>query len=329
MSEPLKKAQAKPAQEPLSWLGRLILAPEHGAELEQASAVNEYGLKMPRKEAESAAYADYEKRQRAEAAAHHLAGMKAAHAAGDLEAAQKHGLLYSMHVKALGEEPAGPAPSSVAALLQGAKVYRFRPHKGDHFAVQAHRQAQQGQPVDSAQPQKPVEPVAKRELLYKLWRTLAKAERGGEVHPGRVYAALYRLEGSKLAAQTGEEDLDPFTAEDADVLKAAGLMKGAVVGSIPGVTVKQPAAPQGYDDLNAARAVKWARQSGEATHCLSCKQPAAVTLRGVCRNCVQQKAELAMGAAPTRSPKPRPCRCTAYHHPHRTGGGKCAAPKGR
>lgn len=46
-----------------------------------------------------------------------------------------------------------------------------------------------------------------------------------ELHPGQVYAAMYRFHGSKLAEQIGEEDLDPFTDEDRAILESIGVLK--------------------------------------------------------------------------------------------------------
>lgn len=41
-------------------------------------------------------------------------------------------------------------------------------------------------------------------------------------HPGRVYAAMYRYEGSLLWDTMEGDDPDPFTAEDRAVLEQVG-----------------------------------------------------------------------------------------------------------
>ena len=131
---------AKPLAAAHNWMDNQsypLVKPQHAEELEQAAAINEFGDKKPRAEAEAAAYDAYKKRQHTEAAAHHLAGMKAAHGAGDMEAARKHSLMYDLHSKAIGHEPIGPAHPDVIAHLNGkpSKVYRFKPHHGDQLSL--------------------------------------------------------------------------------------------------------------------------------------------------------------------------------------------------
>jgi hypothetical protein len=123
-----------------TWLNNAaypLVKPEHAQELEQNAAVNEFGKKMPRAQAEADAYKGYKERQHVEAAAHHLAGMQAARGAGDMEAARKHGLMYNLHSKAIGHEPVGPAhPDVVAHMNAGpSKVYKFKAHHGDQLAL--------------------------------------------------------------------------------------------------------------------------------------------------------------------------------------------------
>ena len=114
------------------WQSKRVLHPDHVSGLDLSAAKYEFGNKMPRDQAEGRAYEDYVKEQRLDAAAHHLAGAKAARAAGDMQAAQKHGALYHAHLEALGMQPVGPVPPEVTqrlAALQG--VYKFRAHTGD------------------------------------------------------------------------------------------------------------------------------------------------------------------------------------------------------
>ena len=120
------------------WQGRPIADAEDVHALEQRSAIHEFNDKMPRAEAEDHAYSDYVKDRRLDAAAHHLAGMKAAHGVGDMDEARKHGVMYELHVKALGLNPHGPVPHEVSARLSSMEqggIYRFKPHKGDIYAL--------------------------------------------------------------------------------------------------------------------------------------------------------------------------------------------------
>jgi hypothetical protein len=122
------------------WLGRYpMVDADHINDLETRAAVNEFGGKMPRHAAEQKAHEDYRKDQLHEAAAHHLVGMKAAHAAGDHDSAQKHGAMYVLALKALGLDNTVDPPPEVANKAKNtpAEVYRFKPHKGDSFALPA------------------------------------------------------------------------------------------------------------------------------------------------------------------------------------------------
>jgi hypothetical protein len=125
-----------------SFMGHPLLDQEHAHELHLASALNEFQGGIPRADAEKRALEDYRHEHHARAAAHHFGGVKAAHAVGDTEAAQKHHALYSLHVKALGEDPMGPVPEVVRKFHSGAgqdskqkRVYNFRGHDADEFLV--------------------------------------------------------------------------------------------------------------------------------------------------------------------------------------------------
>ena len=118
------------------WQGKDIAHPSHGAALDRDAAINEFGHKMPRQQAEAHAYDKYVQGQHAEAGAHHLTGMKAAQAAGDMAAAQKHNTMYQMHSKALGHSGVGaPHPAIAAAAAKTPGTQKFKPHAGDMFAV--------------------------------------------------------------------------------------------------------------------------------------------------------------------------------------------------
>ncbi len=131
------KARAKDAAQP-KWMGRPISKDEDVHDLETRAAIHEFGDKLPRQEAEEKAYGNYLRDRRLEGAAHHLAGMKAAQGAGQMDEARRHGDFYSLHLKALGLNPVGPVPPEVQAKLSqpnAEKLYRFRGHNADQFAV--------------------------------------------------------------------------------------------------------------------------------------------------------------------------------------------------
>lgn len=120
------------------WLDRYpVLDPEHMPGLDQLAAVHEFQNKMPRHQAEAAAYDQYKKEQTEDAAAHHYAGMLAAHGAGDMDAARKHGVMYALAAKAMGADPVGEPPPEVLTKVKNTppEVYRFKAHKGDAFTL--------------------------------------------------------------------------------------------------------------------------------------------------------------------------------------------------
>jgi hypothetical protein len=120
------------------WAGRTILDESHATDLDSQAAVHEIDDKLPRHRAEEEAYRKYKKENHAKAAAHHLMGMKAAQGAGSMDEARKHGIMYSMHVKELGEDEYGPVPSSVKQHVDSPDrehVYGFKAHKGDAFLL--------------------------------------------------------------------------------------------------------------------------------------------------------------------------------------------------
>lgn len=122
----------KEVKTPAMWAGRRILHPDHAVSLDMAAAKHEFGAGVTREQAEAKAYDDYVRGQRLDAAAHHLAGMKAARAAGDASSAQKHGAMYDAHLKAVGLEPIGPVPPEVQSRLGTLSgQYRFKAHSGD------------------------------------------------------------------------------------------------------------------------------------------------------------------------------------------------------
>jgi hypothetical protein len=117
----------------LHWLGRPIAKPEDAHGLETKAAIHEFNHKLPRHQAEQKAYDEYVHENHVGAAAHHLSGMKAAQASGHMEEARKHGVLYEMHINALGHAAHQPVPLEVQAKAAegGEPVYKFKPHSGD------------------------------------------------------------------------------------------------------------------------------------------------------------------------------------------------------
>ncbi len=331
--EPVKPSDAG-VQAP-NWMGRPVLHPDHSEELETHAAVNEFGMKMPRAHAEQAAYDDYVTRQREQAAAHHLAGVKAAHGAGDMEAARKHGMMYAVHAKALGHEPVGPVPASIAAH-GSQKVYKFKPHKGDLFALD--QKAPEGV-VSSAQPP-PQLGKSERDALYTIWLGAQAVLAKGDVvkFPGN----------SKPPEDKGKE-------ADVESMKRWALDRGRVPGKDKGGPKK--AETKAYDDGTTDKKPEEWHRKDQATAKLhvnrtneqfnrnggytdaetkhlgpegqkrvkerneSVRREQRAYVRTI-KSGDWAKAELA-----ARKKSVVPCRCTAYSHPHRTGGGKCGAGK--
>jgi hypothetical protein len=120
------------------WLDQYpIVDADHIHHLETLAAIKEFHDKVPRHEAEAAAHGEYKKDQQAEAAAFHLTGMKAAHAAGDMDSAKKHGVMYSLSMRALGHDPVGEPPHEVANKMahETPKIYHFKAHAADAFSM--------------------------------------------------------------------------------------------------------------------------------------------------------------------------------------------------
>lgn len=146
-----------------TWFGRPIAHEDHKRDLNAYSAIYEYMHSMPQEEAEARAYSEYKSKQHAQAAAHHLSGMKAAQGAGDMEQARKHGAMYALHVKQLGLDPYGPVPPEIQTHVadpKREKVYKFKAHRGDSFLLQPDAALQ----PQSAGAQAPDTEVKKSEL---------------------------------------------------------------------------------------------------------------------------------------------------------------------
>lgn len=121
----------------LNWNGHPILSDEDEHKLELDSAKYQFEHGMDREDAEREALRNYRKTTHAKAAAHHLAGFKASQASGNGEAAQKHHAMYSLHVRALGENPMGPIPNLVQVYFKNndKPTYNFKGHGADSFLV--------------------------------------------------------------------------------------------------------------------------------------------------------------------------------------------------
>lgn len=120
------------------WLNKYqLMNPKDSAELEKNSAIYQFHKGLARELAEAKAYEDYKKEKQMEAAAYHLAGMKMAQGAGDMEACKKHGMLYDMHMKSMGLDPYNTLSKDFIELVNKVKPtkYKFSSHKADIFAI--------------------------------------------------------------------------------------------------------------------------------------------------------------------------------------------------
>lgn len=130
---------------PKKWQDRVILADEHGPELEQQSAELEFKDRMSRPAAEAQAYREYRKKHHTASAAHHLRGMRAAQGSGDMDEARKHAAMYELHMGKLGEDPwREPSKELKAAMGSDDKdaAHKFKAHPGDQFVVEEHKAKQ-------------------------------------------------------------------------------------------------------------------------------------------------------------------------------------------
>jgi hypothetical protein len=122
------------------WHGRTILSQDHIPDLEHAAALNEFEHGFPREDAEEQAYKSYKDDHHKKGAAHHLRGLRAAQASGDIDEAHKHGVAYSLHMGELGHDAMDAVPDDIKALSEGEGLkpqYKFKSHNADHFLIQA------------------------------------------------------------------------------------------------------------------------------------------------------------------------------------------------
>jgi hypothetical protein len=117
-----------------TWMGSYpILHEDHAPELDAAAAVHEFRGGMSRQDAEARAHEDYTKGKALEAAAHHLLGIRAAHAAGADEAATLHGQAYAAAMQHAGHDPLGTPPPEVLDRARELmpKAHAFKAHGAD------------------------------------------------------------------------------------------------------------------------------------------------------------------------------------------------------
>ena len=119
------------------WKNRDILDPEDVDDLDMRAAVHEFHGSIPRHEAEEKAHQDYRNDKIMDSAAHHLRGIKSAHAIGDVETAKKHGAMYVLALKQLGHEDALNPPDKVRERSEnpGKEFSHFKAHPGDYYSL--------------------------------------------------------------------------------------------------------------------------------------------------------------------------------------------------
>ena len=120
------------------WKGKYPMSDTaHGDDLQMRSDIYQHMHRLPEHEAQSRAHSDYRKDQIFAAAGHHWNGMKAAAAAGNDEAAKKHGVMYTLALHQLGhKDPMNPPPEVLeAAKDPKSKIARFQAHPGDAYSM--------------------------------------------------------------------------------------------------------------------------------------------------------------------------------------------------
>lgn len=118
------------------WYGKKVLKQSDVDGLELSAAHKEFVEGASREDAEEAAYQEYTQKQHQAAAAHHLRGMRAAQASGDLSEAALHGEGYYRHMHALGHDPIEQVPDDIKNLVESeekTKHYKFKPHAADNL----------------------------------------------------------------------------------------------------------------------------------------------------------------------------------------------------
>jgi hypothetical protein len=117
--------------EPL-WKGRRVAGPADADDLEIAAAMKQFKDHLPEPDAEDAAYGDYIKTRAMDSAAHHLLGVRAAHAAGWDDVARQHAAAYSAAAEKAGFDPSATPPQEILDRLATVPPHAaFKPHRAD------------------------------------------------------------------------------------------------------------------------------------------------------------------------------------------------------
>ncbi len=136
MNEKQVKDAHAAKNKPKLWLNRYpIVHEDHVPDLEARAAVHEFKNRVPREQAELKAHTDYTRERALDAAAHHLVGLKAGHAAGNDEAAKAHAAAYTGAMQHAGFDPYQKPPQEITDRIEAAKqnVYSFKKHPADSF----------------------------------------------------------------------------------------------------------------------------------------------------------------------------------------------------
>lgn len=285
------------------WLGRHpVTDADHVAMLDREAATHEMGEdKLPKSEAEKKAYGEYIKDQRHDAAAWHLKGLKAAQAAGDREAAQKHAVMYAMHCKALGYEPVGQPHASIVARMEKHpdRLYRFKAHRGDLFALpDGNKGAEDPTKMDKS------EKLTKHEIGHALLKALQELKKNYEDGDGDDFD---RAEARHwwLTDHHGGQG----SPEYAELLQSQ--YRPGAFHSGPSTDESKHLYQQMCDDAGCTH-------ERLVPHEMFAMDGGGENPGGPPAPLRVVKAEGAIKAA-----KKKTCRCAAYKFPHRHSGGSC------
>jgi hypothetical protein len=203
------------------WKGRKLLNAQDGQVLENNAAVKEFRDGLERGAAEERAYREYRQGHHEDARAHHFAGMKAALAVGDHEAAHKHGVMYDLHTRAAGKDPMAGIDSAVSSRLDAnaQKHYKFRAHKGDGLLVHDHQDA-----VAKAE-------LAKGDLLrFPSERVAPGKDLGADADVSRIAAASRPFQKPQSMGDT----MAGIASKDPKAIMAEMQRTGAKYASLKG-----------------------------------------------------------------------------------------------
>jgi hypothetical protein len=223
---------------PHVWRDRFqILDKAHEPELESRAAIHEIGENMPRAAAEARAHEGYLHGHILRSAAHHLAGMRAATAAGDTATARQHHLHYAVMLGALGHDAHGEPPAEVAAMAKDpaqTPVYRFKNHGADAVALEFMRRRQAKN--------KKSPPIAKSEGVSPFPVCGLQTEAPGVWDCSNHLPPDRRAAGEKLYVREfgNQRQVAHLGAPGADVA-AAAESRPSTRGQLPGARCWRPA----------------------------------------------------------------------------------------